>query len=339
MSEKMSMISIIVPMYNSSRYIGECIKSILLQDYANFELLLIDDHSSDNTVDLCKKYLSDDRVKLFNNEKKGVSSARNLGISKSNGEYIAFIDSDDIITKKYLSTLYELSLSYPDYLAICGYFRFIDKIPKYDEDNVGKIKKKTSSELLTNIFYYHSSACACLFKSDLIKKYNILMTENASFNEDVYFTCKYLCICKGGMCLSNQLYGYRTNPSGIGANKKHSELTAKDVEHRSKGYCAFQDALMFAENNSPEKVQFIDIGYSFIAAEVVLTSARASIKEFELKKEIRRYLSVRYCLKFLKYGKNLYQKLLVLGIAFRPSLVKFVLDDLGLLKITHNRRA
>lgn len=337
MTDEKPLISIIVPMYNSSRHIEECIKSVFSQEYTNIELLLIDDHSSDNTVVLCEKYLADRRVRLFHNYKKGVSSARNLGISRSGGEYIAFVDSDDIIAEKYLRTLFELSISYPDCLAMCGYFRFADRIPKYDESEIADLERKTSFELLSNIFYYHPAAWGCLYKSELIKNYGIFMEENASFNEDIYFTCKYLCVCKGGVSVSNRLYGYRTNPLGIGANKNHSELTAKDVEHRSKGYYAFQDALMFAEKNSPEKVQFIDIGYSFIAAEVILTSVRARIREFELKSEMRGHLSVRYCLKYLKYGKSLYQKLLVVGIAACPGVVKFVLDDLGLLKITHNR--
>lgn len=337
MTEEKPLLSIVVPMYNSSRHIEECIESVLSQDYTNIELLLIDDHSSDNTVELCERYLADRRVKLFHNYKKGVSSARNLGISKSGGEYIAFVDSDDIITEKYLSILYELSMSHPDHLAMCSYFKFADRLPKHVESEIENLDKRKSSELLSNIFYYHPAAWGCLFRNEIIKSYSIFMTENASFNEDIYFTCKYLCVCKGGVGVSNQLYGYRKNPSGIGTNKEHSELTARDVEHRSKGYFAFQDALMFAEKNSPEKTRFIDMGYSFIAAEVILTSVRARTKEFELKTEICEYLSARHCLKFLECGKNIYQKLLVVGIAICPPFVKFFLDDLKLLKITHKR--
>lgn len=325
-------ISIIVPMHNSSQYIEACIESILLQDFSDYELLLIDDHSSDNTVKICKKYLQNEKVKLISNNKRGVSSARNLGITKSNGNYMTFIDSDDVISKSYLSVLLKLSKTYPDYLAMCGYIKFRDTMPAFYANEKIIIKKILSSVLLANIFYYHSSSWGCLFRSDLIKKYDIKMEEKASFNEDVYFTSKYICVCKGGVSVSKRLYGYRINCSGIGANKNHSDLTIKDVEHRSKGYYAFQDALSFARNNASEKTKFIDIGYSFIAAEVILTSVRANTKAFKLKKTIKGHLSPMYCIKFIYRGKSLYQILLVIGIAISPKIVKYVLDDLNLLE-------
>ena len=333
------LVSIIVPMYNSSPYIEECIESIVSQDYPQIELLLIDDHSTDNTAVLCSKYVDNTRIRLLFNNKKGVSSARNLGITEANGEYLAFVDSDDVVARTYISALYKLSIAYPDYLAVCGLRGFNNKLPDFNEHETDRLQKMDTSETLANIYYYHSSACAALFRSDIIKEYKILMVENADFNEDVYFTSKYLCACKGAISLSNRLYGYRVNPVGLGANKSHYDLTAADVEHRARGYISLQDALAFARSNAPEYVEYIDVGYSFIAAEVILTSARAKCKKYNLKKEIKGHLTLKYCIKFLKHSKSLSQKLLVVGIAVSPSMIKFVLDDLGLLNIKkrHNK--
>ena len=88
--------SIIIPAYNVEKYIAKTIVSILSQKYNNFELIVVDDGSYDNTVNIIKKF-DDSRIKLFCQKNSGVSSARNKGISESSGDYIVFVDSDDYI--------------------------------------------------------------------------------------------------------------------------------------------------------------------------------------------------------------------------------------------------
>ena len=102
--QKKILISVIIPTYNNGKFLDKCIESILSQTYCEFELLIINDGSTDNTIDILKYYgQKDKRIKLFNIENNGVSFARNLGISKAKGEYICFIDSDDWVEKDYLS--------------------------------------------------------------------------------------------------------------------------------------------------------------------------------------------------------------------------------------------
>ncbi len=102
----MPKISIIVPVYNTIKYISECIESILIQSETDFELLLIDDGSKDGSGIICDKYaMKDSRVKVFHKPNGGVSSARNLGLDKSTGEMIFFIDSDDTVGRDYLKEL------------------------------------------------------------------------------------------------------------------------------------------------------------------------------------------------------------------------------------------
>ncbi len=96
-------VSIITPTYNSEKYIEKTIKSVLNQTYSNWELLLIDDCSSDSTISIINKYLNDERIKLFKNkENKGAAVSRNTGIERSRGDFIAFLDSDDFWEKEKL---------------------------------------------------------------------------------------------------------------------------------------------------------------------------------------------------------------------------------------------
>lgn len=101
------LISIIVPVYNVDAYLKQCIDSILNQKYENFELLLVDDGSTDKSGDICDVYgKRDKRVRVFHKKNGGVSSARNVGLDNAKGDWIAFVDSDDIVTPSYLSGLY-----------------------------------------------------------------------------------------------------------------------------------------------------------------------------------------------------------------------------------------
>ena len=98
-------ISVIVPVYNAEQYLPHCIDSILAQTFTDFELLLIDDGSKDNSSKICDEYEEKDkRVKVFHKKNGGVSSARNLGLDKAHGEWICFCDSDDCLKSNYLST-------------------------------------------------------------------------------------------------------------------------------------------------------------------------------------------------------------------------------------------
>ena len=102
------MISIIIPVYNTAKYVGKCIESVINQSYKNLEIIIIDDASTDGSYDICKDYADTDRrIKIIHNENNiGLSGSRNVGIDISKGKYIAFVDSDDYITRKYVEVLY-----------------------------------------------------------------------------------------------------------------------------------------------------------------------------------------------------------------------------------------
>ena len=123
--EKGELISIIVPIYNVENYLRQCLDSIMSQTYQNFECLLINDGSPDNSADICREYVEkDSRFKYFEKENGGVSSARNLGIERSGGAYITFIDSDDLVESDYLEVLYKVLKDEAADISVLTYKQF-----------------------------------------------------------------------------------------------------------------------------------------------------------------------------------------------------------------------
>ena len=103
---KFPVISIIIPIYNTEYYLSECVDSILAQTFSDFEILLIDDGSLDNSLDVCKQLsLKDNRIIVYHQENKGVTAARRLGVYHAKGDYICFVDSDDKILHDALEIL------------------------------------------------------------------------------------------------------------------------------------------------------------------------------------------------------------------------------------------
>lgn len=115
------LISIVVPVYNVENYLDRCVKSIIAQVYTNIEIILVDDGSSDNSGKICEKWKEKDkRIIVIHKKNGGLSSARNAGIEIAKGKYIAFVDSDDYISKNMYSELYRVLKQNNSDIAICG---------------------------------------------------------------------------------------------------------------------------------------------------------------------------------------------------------------------------
>lgn len=118
------LVSIIVPVYQVEAYISECVESLLAQTYTNLEILLVDDGSTDSSGEICDEYaVKDDRVRVVHQQNQGAAGARNKGLNLASGEYVAFVDSDDMITSDYIEELYGLIKKYHADIAACAYVR------------------------------------------------------------------------------------------------------------------------------------------------------------------------------------------------------------------------
>lgn len=125
MTQETPLISIIVPVYQVKEYVGECIESLLTQTYTNLEILLVDDGSTDGSGAICDQYAGRDaRVRVVHQENQGPSAARNAGLNCAKGEYIALVDSDDVVLPDFIETLFGLVKKYQADIAACAFLKF-----------------------------------------------------------------------------------------------------------------------------------------------------------------------------------------------------------------------
>ena len=187
--------SVIVPVYNVEKYIGRCIESILEQKFADFELILVDDGSTDTSGQICDQYaLQDKRIYVLHQENGGVSSARNAGLQRAQGEFISFLDSDDTVESNYLSCMAEVDSEVD--LVVCGVKNVFPtgecsiKL-YYNNKLIGGIKKEFILDAIENRaidFVY-----AKRYKRRLIEKNKIYFDEQMNLGEDTCFVVNYLC--------------------------------------------------------------------------------------------------------------------------------------------------
>lgn len=186
-------ISVIVPVYNTEKYLDRCIQSILAQTYTNFELLLIDDGSTDSSGAICDRYAEQDsRVRVFHKENNGASSARNVGLDNVRGEFVGFVDADDYVSLEFLS----------NFISICNGADLLIQgiIPDYSISN-DYIITHASVDYRGNIqdglkLLYKcpmsGSLCNKLFKSSKIVAHKLRLNTSFTFKEDEDFLLKYM---------------------------------------------------------------------------------------------------------------------------------------------------
>ncbi len=211
---KNSLVSIIVPIYNAKQFIERCIKSILNQTYQNWELILVDDGSSDGSFAVCKRYAEiDKRITAVHKENGGVSSARNIGIQHAKGAFITFIDADDWIRDRCIErcinnvNIYNLDI-----------YQF--SIIRNTEFNITQLKSDTKSAIVNPLSVKDFIKCRfniCIggscFNASLIKQNNIRFIEGLKLAEDQLFL--YTCLFFSKRCAKSQDldYCYYHNPN------------------------------------------------------------------------------------------------------------------------------
>ena len=182
--------SIIVPVYNVEKYLSTCVESILSQTFNNWELILINDGSTDYSGIICDEYKKKDtRIKVFHTENKGVSAARNIGLKNAIGEWIAFIDSDDYMEKNWLEVVSMTIKKYKAELYIWG--NYLENNNYQKEFTPQHINTTSSTDFILSGIYRHN-AWLYLFSSEWIKKYNCEFPNGIKRSEDQCFLLQYL---------------------------------------------------------------------------------------------------------------------------------------------------
>lgn len=211
-----NLISVIVPMYNAAQFVKKCITSILNQTYKNFELLIINDGSTDNSLEICNKF-KDQRIKIINQKNAGSENARLTGIKQSKGEYICFIDADDWITKDYLQKLIEPAKKYNVDLVCINHYRVLDKygLIKFKERCINfKEGLLQSNELnhFHNIYTYNrvfsNTVWGKLYRTPIIDLNKLPLT-GIFYGEDLLFNLYVTYNIKSCYLINEYKYYYR----------------------------------------------------------------------------------------------------------------------------------
>lgn len=214
-------ISVIVPVYNVEKYLTRCIDSILTQTFTDYELLLIDDGSSDNSGKICDEYAKNDkRIRVFHKTNGGVSSARNTGIQEAKGDWLIFMDADDYFLDNAFPFIFNSISKYSDYYVLVAGFRVI-----YENGlEISRVKYKHDRILLSplrSLWYrdFYSRPGNTIIRKDAfdtIGKYD----EHLSYNEDLEFSIRLLSYYKP-VILTKEIMAY-VKTSGSASTFSHS---------------------------------------------------------------------------------------------------------------------
>lgn len=221
--DDLDIISIIIPVYNSSKYIQQSLLSVLYQSCKMYELIIVDDGSTDNSIQLIQEFLSKNpeiQAKvLVNSENKGVSKARNRGLILASGTYICFLDADDSYKPDFVSLMKSQIVKGFDFVY-CGY-DIIDEDNHTTVEFASRRKYLDNSEEIIKQYIYsktHFSIVAAIYKKKFLMDHKILYNENCRLGEDIEFLCNLL--LKGPKCTSvkQSLYQYIRRPESTTNN-------------------------------------------------------------------------------------------------------------------------
>ena len=203
----MAEISIIVPIYNVESCLRRCIDSILNQTFSDYELILVDDGSTDQSGMICDEYAETDaRVHVIHQRNSGVSAARNRGLDASNGQYIMFCDGDDYVSSQWASFLYQTILENPDDFVCCNVVKNQLNEETFESLNNDDIETLTYFELFKKGLSPYS--VNKIYKNQTLKEQSIRFDEQIKYSEDVKFNVAYCKTCKQILLVNRELYCY-----------------------------------------------------------------------------------------------------------------------------------
>jgi len=206
-------VSIIIPVYNASKYLRRCLDSVLAQTFSDFEVILIDDGSTDDSGVICDDYTKDVRFRVIHQKNFGVSRARNVGIQESIGKYIVFVDADDYLNPTMLQRMLEVVRHHDECdVVLCGSTAWESRAIKQYDDFLEFIA-----------FNEIWAPWAKMFKRDRIK---VLFDERYSIGEDLWFCYQNSKTLKNFLYIPAKLYVYRKNS---GSAMKRRELRLSDL--------------------------------------------------------------------------------------------------------------
>lgn len=249
------LISVIVPVYNVADYLEQCLDSILNQTYKEFEVILVDDGSTDTSYSICGEYVKrDSRFHLFRQENKGLSAARNAGLELCRGGYVTFIDSDDFVSPEYLQGMIENLKQADADIAICEHYRLENGtfyFQKHDLNDREIISSRDAFKRIHQVNY--AVAWGKLFKSSLFRYVRFPV---GRVYEDSFTLPKLYMFCEKIVVLPDELYCYRQRSTSI-INSQYS--FEKIADHLAVYEEMIMDLSLANENVELTKMHYISV--------------------------------------------------------------------------------
>ena len=277
------MISIIIPVYNSEKYLRRTFESLLKQTYSDFEVIIVDDGSTDGSLKLCREYVEKDkRFIIIHQSNSGVSSARNAGIRQASGNIITFLDSDDYVSKSYCETI-QNNLENMDLLVFqtCKHFDDGTRMMQITRtgDFIGKEEIEKGMLLLHNYrFDQLGWPWNKAFKRSLIMDTNLTFPEDMNWFEDEVFCMRYFAVIGSLRIIDNVIHHYRVREDSLTNNQITSDKLSNTADNLRKELSPF--------NNPGLRKSFIRQFYSFYL--------QAIIKEKNIQSKYQRFKKYYY---------------------------------------------
>lgn len=225
------LVSIVVPCYNGEKFIEKTINSIFNQSYKNYEIIVVDDGSIDDSIQLIRNQKTK-RIKTINQKNSGVSIARNNGFKQANGEFIVFFDADDLMSIDFLEKRIQLFNNQSNIDFVCGFINFFEKEDTFLKKGIRGVFANIEEEVL----FYHPNVATCpsnyMFKKKSLEKHNLIFNPLLSSSADRYFLLEIAKNNLKGKIVSSggELY-YRVH-----ANSMSHKLSNKLVSDTEKYY-------------------------------------------------------------------------------------------------------
>lgn len=332
----MCLVSVIIPAYNCKDTIEKCILSVLSQTYSDYEVIVIDDGSTDGTYNVLKRLLNtDSRMRVISQKNAGVSNTRNKGITLANGEFVAFIDSDDYIEENYLQELIEIYEQ--GTLPVVNF--------SYNADKKGVLPlKKSYLQIFVNknIFreYFYGelgnlvsfSVWNKLYKKEILLKNNITFCGDLKLGEDLMFNLHYLCHCDSVTVSSKPLYNY--------VIRENSAVNSSMTNYAQLYECTYKAILVFCEENNVEIDYCALANWSFTVAKYSLSNRFVTGKNyFDFKHYVNEFKNLEFVITAKKHQayENRKDKLLSICLKQKSSFLFYLLVKLNNAYQKHKR--
>lgn len=287
-------VSIIIPIYNVEPYLERCLNSVLAQTWTEWECILINDGSKDNSPAIARKYVEkDNRFVLISQENRGLSAARNRGIRKSSGMYICFLDSDDFLAPNFLERMLKCIVSNQADVTVCRYIRFGEQdIPqKNNRNGMEEILSPLQAvkKVLVARERYMITAWGKIYKREL---FDDIEYPEGKVHEDEFVTYKIYAKCQKIVTISDKLYYYFVRGNSI-----MGQYTVKRLDILE----AFRDSIYFIQNTMPELYEQVFLNYLFN-----LAIAYYRVHQFKLDEQIKKNIREEFQNNWIKF-KNIKQ--------------------------------